>query len=160
VTQYLPGVKLGGAIQQSLLSLTKPLTILYSSLRLFALIPLALALITGRRLLALPQKVHSTSLILTLTTQLLSSQPLLLILSPTVLLAALLVSIPFLTLTFRLLLVGYVSDPSSGLEWHLKGWANWAITGTISFWLWTWAVARGVLRVTAAAVIAAWYFAE
>ena len=129
-------------------------------MRLFALIPLALAFITGRRLLALPQKVHSTSLILTLTTQLLSSQPLLLILSPTVLLAALLVSIPFLTLTFRLLLVGYVSRPSSGLEWHLHGWANWAIVGTISFWLWTWAVARGVLRVTAAAVIAAWYFAE
>jgi len=76
------------------------------------------------------------------------------------LLAALLLSIPFLTLTFRLLLVGYVSDPSSGLEWHLRGWANWAIAVTISFWLWTWAVARGVLRVTAAAVIAAWYFAE
>jgi hypothetical protein len=140
--------------------LSKLLTVPCSSLRLFALIPLALAIITGRRLLALPQKVHSTSLVLTLTTQLLSSQPLLLILSPAVLLAALVVSIPFLTLTFRLLLVGYFSRPSSGLEWHLHGWANWAIAGTISFWFWTWAVARGVLRVTAAALIAAWYFAE
>jgi len=140
--------------------LTKLLTYLYSSLRLFALIPLALAFITGRRLLSLPQKIHSTSSVLTLATQLLSSHPLLLILSPTVLLAALLVSIPFLTLTFRLLLVGYFSGPSSGLEWHLNGWANWAITLTISWWFWTWAVARGVLRVTTAAVIAAWYFAE
>ena len=50
---------------------------------------------------------------------------------------ALLVSIPFLTLTFRLLLVGYVSCPSSGLEWHLHGWANRAIALTISMWPWT-----------------------
>src|SRR5712675_67654 len=50
---------------------------------------------------------------------------------------ALLVSIPFLTLTFRLLLVGYVSRPSSGLEWHLHGWANRAIALTISMWPWT-----------------------
>jgi hypothetical protein len=56
--------------------------------------------------------------------------------------------------------VGYSTHPSSGFEWHLKGWANWAICGTISWWLWTWAVARGVLRVTTAAVIAAWYFTE
>ena len=100
------------------------------------------------------------SSILTLTTQLLSSLPLLLLLSPTVLLAALIVSIPFLTLTFRLLLVGYFSRPSEGLDWHLHGWANWAIIATISLWFWTWAVARGVLRVTTAAVIAAWYFVE
>ena len=50
---------------------------------------------------------------------------------------ALLVSIPFLTLTFCLLLVGYVSCPSSGLEWHLHGWANRAIALTISMWPWT-----------------------
>lgn len=129
-------------------------------MRLFALIPLTFALITGRRLLTLPQKIHSTSSILTLTTQLLSSHPLLLLLSPTVLLAALLVSIPFLTLTFRLLLVGYVTSPSSGIEWHMQGWANWAIAVTILLWFWTWAVARGALRVTTAGVIAAWYFVE
>ncbi|KAH9958336.1 plasma-membrane choline transporter-domain-containing protein [Russula dissimulans] len=129
-------------------------------LRLFSLALLALAFITGRRLLTLPQMIHSTSSVLTLTTQLLSSQPLLLLLSPTVLLAALLASIPFLTLTFRLLLVGYVSRPSSGFEWHLNGWANWAIALTISMWFWTWAVARGALRVTTAGVIAAWYFAD
>ncbi|KAI0293553.1 plasma-membrane choline transporter-domain-containing protein [Russula brevipes] len=129
-------------------------------LRLFALIPLALAFITARRLLSLPQKIHSTSSVLTLTTRLLSTQPLLLLLSPAVLLVALLLSIPFLTLTFRLLLVGYFLSPSSGLEWHLHGWANWAITLTISLWFWTWAVARGILRVTTAAVIAAWYFTD
>ena len=132
------------------------------SLRLFSLVPLALALITGRRLLTLPQKIHSTSAVLTLTTRLLSSHPLLLLLSPTVLLATLLLSIPFATLTFRLLLVGHTSlaRPSSALEWHLRGWANWAIGGTLSMWLWSWAVARGLLRVATAAVVAAWYFAK
>jgi Plasma-membrane choline transporter len=119
-----------------------------------------MALYTGRRLLTLPQKIHSTSSVLTLTTRLLSSHPLLLLLSPSVLLVALLLSIPFLTLTFRLLLVGYLLRPASGLEWHLNGWANWAIALTISLWFWTWAVARGILRVTTAGVIAAWYFAE
>ncbi|KAH9980955.1 plasma-membrane choline transporter-domain-containing protein [Lactifluus volemus] len=129
-------------------------------LRLFSLIPLVMALYTGRRLLTLPQKIHSTSSVLTLTTRLLSSHPLLLLLSPSVLLIALLLSIPFLTLTFRLLLVGYLLRPASGLEWHLHGWANWAIALTISLWFWTWAVARGILRVTTAGVIAAWYFAD
>ncbi|KAI9446176.1 plasma-membrane choline transporter-domain-containing protein [Lactarius indigo] len=130
-------------------------------LRLFSLVPLALALITGRRLLTLPQKIHTTSAVLTLTTRLLTSHPLLLILSPTVLLATLLLSIPFATLIFRLLLVGYKpTPPSSGVEWHLRGWANWAIGGTLSMWLWTWAVSRGLLRVTTTGVIAAWYFAN
>jgi hypothetical protein len=152
-------VKLGGTPFRLCYHITKPLTF-PSSLRIFALIPFALALITGRRLLTLPQKIHSTSLTLTLATQLLSSHPLLLLLSPTVLLAALLVSIPFLTLTFRLLLAGYADRPSSGFEWHLHGWANWGIFATISLWFWTWAVARGTLRVTTAAVIAAWYFVE
>src|SRR5712672_1161148 len=54
---------------------------------------------------------------------------------------------PFLTLTFRLLPVGYVSCRSSGLEWHLHRWA-WA------------AVARGAFCVTTAGVIAAWYVTE
>jgi hypothetical protein len=42
----------------------------------------------------------------------------------------------------------------------VRGWANWAIAGTVVVWLWTWGVARGVLRVAAAGVIGAWYFAE
>ncbi|KAF7986566.1 hypothetical protein HWV62_26312 [Athelia sp. TMB] len=48
----------------------------------------------------------------------------------------------------------------STLEWHVKGWANWAIVGTVIMWLWSWGVARGMLRTTAAAVIGAWYFAD
>ena len=126
-------------------------------LRIFSLIPLVLALITARRLVDLPRNLRMTSAALNLTTQLLIANPFLLALSPVILLAALLASIPFLTLIFRLLLIGY-SDATS--EWHVKGWANWAIAGTVLVWLWSWGVARGVLRVTCAGVIGAWYFAE
>lgn len=109
----------------------------------------------------LPHQIHTTSSILNLTTQLLIINPFLLALSPVILLAALVGSIPFLTLIFRLLLIGYVSQPnSSTFEWHVKGWANWAIVGTVVVWLWSWGVARGILRTTAAGVIGAWYFAE
>ena len=118
-------------------------------------------MLTARRLMNLPREIHTTSSILNLTTQLLVANPFLLALSPVILLAALVASIPFMTLIFRLLLIGYVSQPtSSTFEWHVKGWANWAIVGTVIMWLWSWGVARGMLRTTAAAVIGAWYFAE
>ncbi|OCH93823.1 hypothetical protein OBBRIDRAFT_770801 [Obba rivulosa] len=132
-------------------------------LRLFSLIPLALSLLTARRLLTLPREIHTASSLLTLTTRLLVANPFLLALSPAVLLATLLVSIPFITLAFRLLLVGYFTHPygnPSGWEWHVRGWANWAIAGTIGIWLWTWGVARGLLRVTCAGVIGSWYFGD
>ncbi|KAF6763525.1 plasma-membrane choline transporter-domain-containing protein [Ephemerocybe angulata] len=106
-------------------------------LRLFSIIPLILAIITGRRLLHLPQQIHTTSSTLTLTTHLLMANPFLLALSPVVLLATLIASLPFLTLIFRLLLIG-----------------------TVLVWLWSWGVSRGVMRMTTASVIAAWYFAD
>jgi hypothetical protein len=88
------------------------------------------------------------------------ANPFLLALSPVILLATLIASLPFLTLIFRLLLFGSATQPSSGWEWHVYGWANWAITGTVVVWLWTWGVSRGVLRMSVASVIGAWYFAE
>jgi hypothetical protein len=133
------------------------------SLRLFAIIPLVLAFITGRRLIHLPREIHTASVTLTLTTRLLLANPFLLALSPTILLISLLASIPFLTLAFRLLLIGYFSHPPTdpnAWEWHVRGWAHWSIAAVLAIWLWTWAVARGVLRVTCAGVIGAWYFAE
>ncbi|KAI0314722.1 plasma-membrane choline transporter-domain-containing protein [Amylostereum chailletii] len=129
-------------------------------LRLFSLVPLALAVLTGRRLLHLPSQIHHTSSMLTLTTRLLTLNPFLLLLSPSVLLAFLLASIPFLTLAFRLLLIGYFTSVGSGWEWHVRGWANWAIAGTVAVWVWAWGVARGICRVSTAGVIAAWYFAD
>lgn len=108
----------------------------------------------------LPRSIHVTSSTLTLTTHLLISNPFLLGLSPAILICALIGSIPFATLTFRLLLHGYGTKDASGWEWHVQAWANWSIFGTVSVWLWSWAVARGVLRMTCASVIGAWYFAE
>jgi hypothetical protein len=132
-----------------------------SRLRLFSIVPLVLAIITARRLVNLPRDIHMTSSTLTLATRLLLANPFLLALSPAILLVALLGSIPFLTLIFRLLLIGYFSHPAGGAwEWHVKGWADWAIAVTVAIWLWSWGVARGFLRVTCAGVIGAWYFAE
>lgn len=89
------------------------------------------------------------------------ANPYLLALSPAVLLATLLLSIPFMTLIFRLLLIGYFSpEPSGIIEWHVKGWAHWAIAGTVGMWLWSWGVARGLVRTTCAGVIGSWYYAE
>ncbi|KAI0031487.1 plasma-membrane choline transporter-domain-containing protein, partial [Vararia minispora EC-137] len=129
-------------------------------LRLFSLVPLTLAALTGRRLVHLPAQVHHTSSLLILTTHVLSLQPLLLLLSPSVLLALLLGSIPFLTLAFRLLLVGYTTSSPSGFVYHVHAWANWAIVVTAAVWVWAWGVARGLCRVTTAGVVAAWYFAD
>lgn len=157
-TKSRRGGRLGGKQTHSHLPLV--FSTLVHSLRLFSLIPLGLALLTGRRLLTLPQKVHTTSSLLTMTTQLLSTHPLLLVLSPSVLLVSLVLSIPFLTLAFRLLLIGYATHPKGGWEWHVHGWANWAIAGTVGVWIWSWAVARGVLRSSTASVIASWYFSE
>lgn len=87
------------------------------------------------------------------------ANPLLLALSPLTLLVTLLASIPFLTLSFRLLLIGYFTiGVGTTWEWHVRNWAGWAIAGTVCVWLWSWGVSRGALRTTCAAVIGAWYF--
>ncbi|TFK72735.1 hypothetical protein BDN72DRAFT_835824 [Pluteus cervinus] len=132
-------------------------------LRLFSLVPLVLSVLTARRLVDLPRNIHTTSSTLTLSTNLLIDNPFLLALSPTILLFSLLFSIPFLTLIFRLLLHGHIIRPtqdSSRFEWHVYAWANWCIVATVVVWLWTWGVARGILRMTCAGVIGAWYFAN
>jgi hypothetical protein len=129
-------------------------------LRLFAIIPLILCLLTARRLVHLPRDIHTTSSLLDLSAKVLISNPFLLALSPAILLTALVVSIPFLTLIFRLLLIGRFSNAAGGVEWHVKAWANWTIVGIVGIWLWSWGVARGILRVSAAGVVGAWYYAE
>ena len=132
-------------------------------LRLFSIIPFVLSLVTARRLLHLPRQIHTASSTLTLVTHILIINPFLLALSPTVLLSMLISSLPFVTLIFRLLLFGYgtkLEGATGGWEWHLQAWANWAIMGTLAIWLWSWAVARGIMRTTCSSVVGAWYFAE
>jgi uncharacterized membrane protein len=89
------------------------------------------------------------------------ANPYLLALSPLILLLTTILSVPFLTLAFRLLLVGYFTDKSTSVwEWHVKNWAGWSIAGTVIAWLWTWGVSRGVLRVTCSGMVGAWYFSS
>ncbi|TDL27314.1 hypothetical protein BD410DRAFT_782403 [Rickenella mellea] len=132
-----------------------------TGLRLFSIVPLVLAFITSRRLMTMTQEIHTTSSILKLATEILIANPLLLALSPLILILSLIGSIPFVTLVFRLLLIGYFPQPlanSTPMEWHLRNWAGWAITGTMGVWLWSWGIGRGILRTTSAGVVAAWYF--
>ena len=133
----------------------------FHRLRLFAIIPLVLSLITARRLLHLPQHIHRTSSTLVLATHMLVTNPLLAALSPALLLAMLLASIPFLTAVFRLLLFGYgTGSVTTGWEWHVRAYADWGIVGVIAVWLWSWAVVRGIVRMAAASVVDAWYYSE
>ena len=105
--------------------------------------------------------MHSTSSILSLAIQVLLANPYLLALSPLILLLTFIISIPFLTLAFRLLLIGYFTGKStSALEWHVQNWAGWSIAGTVIAWLWSWGVSRGVLRTTCAGIVGAWYFSS
>ncbi|KAH9484484.1 hypothetical protein JR316_0003966 [Psilocybe cubensis] len=133
-----------------------------TGLRLFSIIPLVLCLITARRLLYLPKRIHTTSSTLSLSTYILMTNPFLLALSPALLIGMLIVSIPFITMVFRLLLIGYTTTNKDAgrVEWHVKAWANWAIAGVLVVWLWSWTVARGVLRTTCASVVGAWYFSD
>ncbi|KJA24217.1 hypothetical protein HYPSUDRAFT_200725 [Hypholoma sublateritium FD-334 SS-4] len=130
-------------------------------LRLFALVPLTLCLITARRLLHLPAHIHRTSSTLVLATHLLAAHPPLAALSPALLLALLLASLPFLTAALRLLLIGYASGgATAGWEWHVRAYAHWGVAGVLGVWLWSWAVARGALRMAAASVVGAWYYSD
>ncbi|KAJ4488543.1 hypothetical protein J3R30DRAFT_951541 [Lentinula aciculospora] len=83
-----------------------------------------------------------TELILSLVSKILLSNPFLMVLSPLLLFIALVGSIPFAVGVLRLV----------GEEGQLS------ILAIFIVWLWSWGVIRGVLRVTTAAVVGAWYF--
>ncbi|KAF9072708.1 hypothetical protein BDP27DRAFT_1319844 [Rhodocollybia butyracea] len=117
-----------------------------TTLRIFSLIPLVLAIYISYRLYRLftsPGQVEFTTvpLLLTLSTQILSSNPLLLAFSPFLLFVLFLGSMPFGVLGARLLISGTIS-----------------LIPTLIVWLWSWAVVRGVLRVVSAGVVGGWYF--
>lgn len=127
-------------------------------LRIFSLLPLVSAVLSARSLLARRRQLEQTINVVELSTTILLAHPPLFVLSPAILFACMIMSLPILALVFRLFLVGYWDGSSSSYEWHLKTYAGWLIAGATFFWLWTWAVARGVLRVTSAGVVGKWYF--
>ncbi|EJD44142.1 hypothetical protein AURDEDRAFT_185171 [Auricularia subglabra TFB-10046 SS5] len=127
-------------------------------LRIFSLVPLACAILSGRSLLTRRKQLEQTINVVELSTSILLAYPPLFLLSPAILFACIILSLPLLSLVFRLFLVGYWGQSAGSWEWHIRAYAGWLIFAVTAFWLWTWAVARGVLRVTSAGVVGAWYF--
>ncbi|KAJ7100278.1 hypothetical protein B0H15DRAFT_796909 [Mycena belliarum] len=115
-------------------------------LRLFALIPLALAVLSVRRLPAELHRAARSPALLSLSTRILFFRaPLLLILSPLILLAGLILSLPLLTLLVRLPLFH---------SWYMQ--LSAAAIGICS--LHVYFVARAVQRSMVAGGVGAWYF--
>ncbi|CCA67496.1 hypothetical protein PIIN_01325 [Serendipita indica DSM 11827] len=131
-------------------------------LRLFALVPLVLAGLSARSLYRRRLRLHETISVVTLSTKLLlePGQLPLLALSPAILLGTVIASLPFLSLAFHLLLIGYFGTGSDSGNWHLKPYAGWLFVGTIFVWIWSWFIARDILRMSVSAVIGCWYFLE
>ncbi|KAJ7126113.1 hypothetical protein C8R44DRAFT_979977 [Mycena epipterygia] len=115
-------------------------------LRLFALIPLALAVLSVRRLPAELHRASRSPALLSLSTRILFFRaPLLLILSPLLLLAGLILSLPLLTLLVRL--------PLSH-SWYMQ--AGSAVVAVCA--LHVYFVARALQRSVVAGGVGAWYF--
>ncbi|KAJ7163574.1 hypothetical protein C8R43DRAFT_1233168 [Mycena crocata] len=115
-------------------------------LRLFALIPLALALLSVRRLPAELHRAARSPAVLSLSTRILFFRvPLLLLLSPLILLAGLILSLPLLTLLVRL--------PLSH-SWYMQLGSAAVAVYTVHVYF----VARAIQRSVVAGGVGAWYF--
>lgn len=120
--------------------------------------PLALAGLTARSLYNRRLRLHETISVVSLATRLLlePGQLPLMALSPAILLASILGSLPFLSLIFHLLLIGYFSYE----DWVVRPYAGWLTFGAIFVWIWSWFISRDVLRMSVATVIGSWYFLD
>ncbi|KAH7103950.1 plasma-membrane choline transporter-domain-containing protein [Auriculariales sp. MPI-PUGE-AT-0066] len=127
-------------------------------LRLFSLVPLVCSVLSARSLMARRRQLEQTINVVHLATSILLAHPPLFALSPALLFGCMVLSLPLLSLVFRLFLVGYWSLTSDVWHYHLYNYSGWLIAAVTLFWLWSWAIARGILRVTAAGVVGAWYF--
>lgn len=130
------------------------------SLRLFALIPLILAGITATAIYARYKVLLRGLSVISLSSSLALSYPPLLALSLALLVGALVLSIPFLALIFRLLLVGKFETIDDSYSWKVDGWAWWMAVLVGVVWMWSWAVVRGVMRASVAAVVGSWYYSS
>ncbi|KAF8877768.1 hypothetical protein CPB85DRAFT_1343481 [Mucidula mucida] len=99
--------------------------------RALSAVLLLLAYWTSTRLRHLPREIHVTTALLALITRFLSAHSELLLFGPAVLLGALLASLPFWTILFR-------------VSFELGNVRVWSI---VAMWIWTWGVARAVVSV-------------
>ncbi|KAF8329838.1 plasma-membrane choline transporter-domain-containing protein [Cantharellus anzutake] len=129
-------------------------------LRLFSLIPLGFAYLTGKSFYSRYDILLHTASVVELSTSLLISHPSVLLLSLATLFLSLVASLPFISLTLRLLLLGYFgkSAPESPWVWHVYNYAGTLAILVVSIWLWSWGVSRGIMRVVVGGVVGHWYF--
>ncbi|KAF9035747.1 hypothetical protein BDZ89DRAFT_1130356 [Hymenopellis radicata] len=106
--------------------------------RALSAVLLLLAYWTSTRLRHLPREIHVTTALLALITRFLSAHSELLLFGPAVLLGALLASLPFWTILFR-------------VSFELGNVRVWSI---VAMWIWTWGVARAVVSVAVGATMA------
>lgn len=130
-----------------------------TGLRIISIVPLALAILFARMVWQRRKALSRSIAVLELSCNVVLMHPALLVLALASLGAFALVTIPFLFLFTRLFLVGHFGrQVGDSMEWRTDTKAAWLAWATLCAWLWTWAVLRGVQRVTVAGVVSHWYF--
>ncbi|SPO27628.1 uncharacterized protein UTRI_04336_B [Ustilago trichophora] len=130
-----------------------------TGLRIISIVPLALAILFARMVWQRRKALSRSIAVLELSCNVVLKHPALLVLALASLGAFVLVTIPFLFLFTRLFLVGHFGrQVGDSIEWKTDTKAAWLAWATLCAWLWTWAVLRGVQRVTVAGVVSHWYF--
>ncbi|KAJ9479999.1 hypothetical protein PHBOTO_003752 [Pseudozyma hubeiensis] len=130
-----------------------------TGLRIISIVPLALAVLFARMVWQRRKALSRSIAVLELSCNVVLQHPALLVLALASLSAFALVTIPFLFLFTRLFLVGHFGrQDGDSMEWQTDAKAAWLAWATLCAWLWTWAVLRGVQRVTVAGVVSHWYF--
>ncbi|KAI5450338.1 hypothetical protein NCC49_003121 [Naganishia albida] len=130
-----------------------------TGLRWCAGIPLVLAGLSTMMVWRRRRRLQTSVAVVEIATSFLIEHPILLLITPALLVVFSLISIPFLALVLRLLLVGYYRHPREHTYiWHVRPYAGWLIALVTLLWLWTWVIVRGIGRVVLAAVLGEWYF--
>ena len=130
-----------------------------TGLRIISIVPLALAILFARMVWQRRKALSRSIAVLELSCNVVLKHPALLVLALASLGAFALITIPFLFLFTRLFLVGHFGrQVGDSMEWETDTKAAWLAWATLCAWLWTWAVLRGIQRVTVAGVVSHWYF--
>ncbi|KAK0531933.1 hypothetical protein OC835_003514 [Tilletia horrida] len=130
-----------------------------TGLRFFSLIPLAMAFLFARAVYKRRSALSRSIAVLELSCSILLAHPYIFLVALAQLGIFLLLTIPFLTIFARLFLVGhFTGEKDTAKVWITSARAAWLAWITFGTWLWTWAVLRGIQRVTIAGVVSHWYF--
>lgn len=136
-------------------------------LRGLSILPLLLAVLFSRLLYVKRNGIARSLSVLTLSAEIISAHPSLLLLSLLHILVFLAISAPFMTIFIRLFLLGHFSraiepgkagDGGKTNEWITDSRARVLAWATLATWLWTWAALRGIMRVVVSSVVSHWYF--